>query len=172
MTVTDSNGCTATRSYTITEPAVIDATVSLAGETLTANQAGATYQWFECPNTLVSGQTGQSFTPTVSGDYRVTVTLGGCSVDSSCQTVLGADNFEANKKFLMYPNPNKGTLNIEADFDGDLQIVNQLGQTVRTFKVNMNNINTVDLGNLTDGIYFVLGANQTKIATQKLIIKK
>ncbi len=173
VTVTDANGCTATRNYTLTEPAAIDATITLTGEVLTANQAGATYQWFECPNTLLSGETNQSFSPTASGDYKVTITLDGCSVDSNCQTtVLGMDDFNAKRKFVMYPNPNKGILNIESSFDGDLQIVNQLGQIVRAFKVNMNNTNTINLENLTDGIYFVNGANQTKITTQKLIIKK
>ncbi|MEO8516579.1 MAG: T9SS type A sorting domain-containing protein, partial [Flavobacterium sp.] len=162
----------ATRLYTITEPAIIDSTVSLAGGTLTANQAGATYQWFECPNTIVPGETNQSFTPAVSGTYRATITMGTCSADSGCQPVLGTPSFEANQKFVIYPNPNSGVVNIKSDFDGDFQIVNQLGQTVKTFKIMMNTVNTINLDNLSDGIYFVRGANQTKISTQRLIIKK
>uniref|UniRef100_UPI002611C4BA T9SS type A sorting domain-containing protein n=1 Tax=Flavobacterium sp. TaxID=239 RepID=UPI002611C4BA len=170
VTVTDANGCTAIRNYTITAPTALDPTVSLVGSTLTANQAGATYQWFECPGTPVVGATNQSFTPGTTGSYGVIVTLNTCSVTSGC--TLGTDEFETTQKFVIYPNPNKGILNIKSDFDGDFQIVNQLGQTVKSFKVNMNGINTINLDNISDGVYFIRGANQTKINTQRLIIKK
>ena len=44
-------------------------------------------------------------------------------------------------------------INIKSDFEGDFQIVNQLGQTVKSFKVNMNGINTINLDNISDGVY-------------------
>ncbi|MNF39826.1 hypothetical protein D3C84_208190 [compost metagenome] len=72
----------------------------------------------------------------------------------------------------MYPNPSKGTLNILSDTDGDFKIVNQLGQTVKTFKVTNSTTNMIDLEYLNNGIYFIQGTNGTKITTGKLVIKK
>ena len=72
----------------------------------------------------------------------------------------------------MYPNPSKGIISILSDTDGDFRVVNQLGQTVKTFKVTNSSNNTIDLEYLNNGIYFIQGTNGTKITTGKLIIKK
>lgn len=88
-------------------------------------------------------------------------------------STLSNDDFVANKSFLLYPNPNNGTtMNIKSDFDGDFQVVNQLGQTVSTFKVISNTINSINLTSLSDGIYFVKGTDGTKMVTKKIIINK
>ncbi|MEO8236325.1 MAG: T9SS type A sorting domain-containing protein, partial [Flavobacterium sp.] len=173
-TVTDANGCTATRAFTVTQAAALDNTVSQASGVLTANLNGATYQWYTCPNTLLAGETNQSYTPTVVGDYKVDVTLAGCTVTSSCVTVsvLGNPSFELFSKFKLYPNPNSGKLNIDSEIDGNVLIVNQLGQVVKTFSVKANVINSINIEDLTDGTYFVKGANGMNISTYKLIIKK
>ncbi|MNR50299.1 hypothetical protein D3C85_1698020 [compost metagenome] len=72
----------------------------------------------------------------------------------------------------MYPNPSKGIISILSDTDGDFKVVNQVGQTVKTFKVTNSSSNTIDLEYLNNGIYFIQGTNGTKITTGKLIIKK
>jgi hypothetical protein len=174
VTVTDANSCTATRNYTITQPAAINATTTLVGATITANQAGATYQWFECPSTIISGETGQSFTPTANGSYGVTITIGGCNVTSSCVLIstLANPDFEAKSKFIMYPNPSKGIVNIQCDYDGDLNIINQLGQTIKKVKVSSNIVNTINVESLADGIYFICEVKGSKIITHKLVLKK
>jgi hypothetical protein len=141
---------------------------------LTANQGSATYQWYECPNTLLSGETNQSFTPTVIGDYKVEITLSTCTVDSACENVavLGSEDFENITKFSIYPNPTSGLLNINTSFDGQFIIVNQLGQIVHSFKATSNIENVINVENLANGIYFVKEINETLINSQKLIIKK
>jgi hypothetical protein len=144
-----------------------------AGE-LTANQGSATYQWYECPNTLLSGETNQSFTPTVIGDYKVEITLGACTIESACENVavLGSEDFENITKFSIYPNPTSGLLNINTSFDGQFIIVNQLGQIVHSFKATSTVENVINVENLTNGIYFIKEINETLINSQKLIIKK
>ncbi|MBP6551147.1 MAG: T9SS type A sorting domain-containing protein [Flavobacterium sp.] len=52
----------------------------------------------------------------------------------------------------------------------DFQIINQLGQTVKNFKVEANITNTIEAETLTDGVYFIKPINQNK--SYKLIIKK
>jgi Secretion system C-terminal sorting domain/SprB repeat len=174
VTVTDANSCTATRTFIITQPAALNNTVSLALGTLSANLSGATYQWYQCPNTLLSGATNQTYTPLVDGDYKVDITLSGCTVTSSCVTVvaLGNNSFELFSKFKLYPNPTSGIINIDSDTNGDILIVNQLGQVVKTFSIKANALNQISIEELNEGTYFVKGTNGTNISAQKLIIKK
>ncbi|WP_452309776.1 T9SS type A sorting domain-containing protein [Mariniflexile gromovii] len=72
----------------------------------------------------------------------------------------------------MYPNPSKRNVNIKSSLGGDFQIINQLGQTVKTFKVNGNMETTVYVGDLSEGVYFVKATNNTKVFSKKLVIKK
>lgn len=152
----------------------VNNSVSLALGILTANQVGATYQWYQCPNTLLSGATSQSYMPTVVADYRVDVTLAGCIVTSACTTVstLEINSFELFSKFNLYPSPSSGMININSDIKGDILIVNQLGQVVKAFSIEANVTNKINVEELNEGTYFVIGTKGTNISTQKLIIKK
>ena len=64
-------------------------TISQTDVTLTADQNNATYQWLDCDNnnSPITGETAQSYTPTVTGNYAVEVTLNGCSTISECTLV-------------------------------------------------------------------------------------
>lgn len=152
---------------------ILSDVVTQASGVLTATQTGATYQWYECPNTIISGETNQTFTPSTVGDYKVVITLGGCSATSSCITVstLGNNDFDLNARFIVYPNPSNGIVNVKSDFDGDFQIVNQIGQIIKVFKVTANTVNTITIENLAQGVYFIKSTDGNKIGSQKLIIK-
>lgn len=142
---------------------------------LTANESGADYyQWYACPNTLLSGENNQSFTPSATGDYKVEIIVTGCMRESSCYTVTTLDTkaFENEIKFVMYPNPTNGLITIKTDKTGDFKIFNQLGQTVKTFTIISNIENNINVENLTDGVYFIKSSTNSQIKTQKLIIKK
>ncbi|MCI5054701.1 MAG: T9SS type A sorting domain-containing protein [Flavobacteriales bacterium] len=53
--------------------------------TLTAEESGASYQWVACPSyTPLAGDTLQSFTTSVSGEYAVIITKNGCVDTSAC----------------------------------------------------------------------------------------
>ena len=71
-----SNGCDSTVNLTLNVE-TIDNTVTVSGTTLTANQTGASYQWVDCDNgnAAISGETNASYTPTVTGNYAVEITL-------------------------------------------------------------------------------------------------
>ena len=143
---------------------------------LTANQAGASYQWYECfDQTLLDGEVNQSITPGTVNEYNVKITINGCSVFSDCTAIsatLGYESFDNLSPIVIYPNPTNRIINIETNISGDCIIVNQLGQTVQSFSLNSNVENKVDVGNLDEGVYFIKGINQTEIGTSKLIIKK
>ncbi len=173
-TYTDINNCTDSARDTI-EVFAIDNSVSLVNEVLTANEVGATYQWFECPNILLTDEINQSFTPSASGDYKITITKGGCVVESNCITVtlptLDVTTFEDAAEFSMFPNPSSENIKIKTSVDSDFKIINMLGYTVKEFKADKSIETTVFIGDLTSGVYFVIPRNSVKIASQKLIVK-
>ena len=66
----------------------VNSSVTLSGSTLTADLAGATYQWINCTgNADISGAISQSFAPAESGSYSVRITSNGCTAVSSCTSV-------------------------------------------------------------------------------------
>ena len=170
-TITDANGCTATVNFVITEPDMINSTVTQVDGTLTAGQDGASYQWYKCPDVLLAGETNQSFEATEIGDYKVEITVGSCVETSACVTVstLSVKPTEAISKFLMYPNPSSGSFHIQSALEGDFYVVNLLGQVVKTFDVEANIMKTIAVNDLQNGIYFV--KHRITNQSQKLIIK-
>ncbi|SFD08613.1 T9SS type A sorting domain-containing protein, partial [Algibacter pectinivorans] len=173
VTVTDANGCTSDTSVTITEPIIIDNNITQNANILTADQEGASYQWYSCPNTLLTGETNQSYTATSNGDYKVVISNGSCSAESLCVSVtsLSIDSFTNNFKFSMYPNPSSNNVTIKTTTGGDFNITNQLGQIVKSFKANVGVETNVYVGDLSEGMYFVR-SNNTNAFSKKLVIKK
>ncbi|WP_310556177.1 T9SS type A sorting domain-containing protein, partial [Flavobacterium sp.] len=170
-TVTDANFCTATRSFTITQPAAVNNAVSQALGVLTANQNGATYQWFQCPSSLLSGETNQNYTPTAAGDYKVDVTLFGCTVTSSCVTVttLGNQSFSFNSKLSIYPNPSRDVFFINSDSRGSLVVYDLIGKIIKTENIDLGT-SKLDLSNYPNGIYLMKVTNENnQTKTIKLI---
>jgi BspA type Leucine rich repeat region (6 copies)/Secretion system C-terminal sorting domain/SprB repeat/Ig-like domain CHU_C associated len=126
---------------------------------LTATQTGATYQWYECPSTLLTGETNQTFTPTASGDYKVEVTMGSCTATSACTTVtvttLSNKGFELNSNFKISPNPATSSVSIETQKldNASVEVTDINGRQLFTQKLN-NVSNNINIGNLSSGTYF------------------
>jgi hypothetical protein len=94
----------------------IDATLTDTSPTLTANLAGASYQWITCPGmTVIPGATSQSYTATIDGDYAVIVTNNGCSDTSECYTVIiiGIVENDFKNGLVIFPNPTDGNFSID-----------------------------------------------------------
>ncbi|HEX8018051.1 MAG TPA: Ig-like domain-containing protein [Flavobacterium sp.] len=173
-TYTNTVGCdTKTLNLTISHSSAINTAVTVNSGILTATQSGATYQWYQCPNTLLSGETNQSYTPLANGDYKVDITLADCTVTSSCITIsnLAVGDFEPNE-FKIYPNPSKGIVNIVTPYQGNYIITDALGKTIKTFELHENIVNTLNLENVSDGTYFIKNITDSNVKTQKLLIKK
>ena len=85
-------------------------------------------------------------------------------------SVLGAASFSQIDGLKMYPNPTKNNLFIETALNSDINvsIVNMLGKEVVNAKVANN---TVNVSNLTSGIYIVKITEEGKTSTKKLIIE-
>jgi photosystem II stability/assembly factor-like uncharacterized protein len=159
IVVTPFNGCGNGTARTLTvSTTTIDNSLALSGTTLIANESGASYQWLDCDNgnSPISGETSQSFTAIVSGNYAVEITKNGCTETSACTnvTVLGIQQ-EQNVNLSAYPNPNNGMFTVSSSIPMmRVEVVNVVGQVV--YEQNMNGQTKVDINfEGAPGIYFV-----------------
>jgi hypothetical protein len=158
---------------TVTINDAIDNTVSNVADVLTANQAGATYQWYECPSTLITGETNQSFTPTGVGSYTVAITSGICTEYSDCITVstLGVDDFAFSSNLSISPNPSYGVFNIQINSNATIELFNLLGKKLQSYKINSGN-HSLDLSQYNAGIYLVKVSNESNQSKTVKLIKQ
>lgn len=92
------------------------------------------------------------------------------TIDTTPTFTLSSSSFSQIDGLKMYPNPAKNNLFIETALNSDINvsIVNMLGKEV----VNANVVNnTVNVSNLTSGIYIVKITEEGKTSTKKLIIE-
>jgi len=154
-TFDDGNGCTDVVTDTIQVFDLPIDTVTTTPTTLTADQTGASYQWIDCDTNLpVPGETNQSFSPGVVGNFKVEITLNGCTVESTCENFLSTSQFDLSN-FKYYPNPTVSILNIEySQVIDKVTITNMLGQVVNRIKTNSTSVQ-VDLGRYSRAAYFI-----------------
>jgi hypothetical protein len=159
VTITGTNGCTATETQAITETVV---SISQTGNTLIAPSGGNTYQWFwnEQP---IEAATMAIYIPTESGNYRVEIgNEQGCIVSSSVLAYLYVSTASENNSagIEIYPNPTNGmlTLQTKTPFNANqtITVSNLMGQTVHISNVlSQTTTNNIDISFLTAGVYFV-----------------
>jgi len=134
--------CTAAPTNTITQ----------IGATLTADEPGAYYQWYNCNSgEQIPGATEQSFTPTQSGDYKVAVGKKFCTQMSACASVgfASIDEVEGNS-MRIYPNPTADFLFIENMQYGSYKIISADGKIMQSASPNNN---MIDVSNYPNGLY-------------------
>lgn len=105
----EENGCFSTFDPITAFVTVIDTGITLAGNVLTSDQAGAdSYQWLDCNNgnQPIAGATTQSLTLSMNGTYAVVVSQNGCIDTSYCITtsVNVNENYNA-APISIHPNP-------------------------------------------------------------------
>jgi hypothetical protein len=117
-TLEDAAGNTITHSQMVTITTV-DATIVMVNNGIVATNSDAdSYQWVDCDDnhSPIAGEIGQSFAPTVNGNYAVEVTVGNCTETSVCESIntIGID--ENNLTSLkLFPNPSFSILTIETE---------------------------------------------------------
>jgi len=171
------NNCESANRLTVTVSVFSNpnTNVTLNANTLTASQQGATYQWLNCDNNLspISGANQMSYTPLVSGNYAVSITINGCTSTSNCTyvQVLTGSIDENKDSFIinLYPNPNSGTFTFETTLTGKYLVINNLGQIIAEFNVEYPSQKEVNLDKPSKGVYYIKHAeNQTR--PTKLIV--
>lgn len=167
----------ATSNSILAAVTTFDNTTTTNVNTITVNQAGAIYQWLDCnnANSPVSGAINQSYTALTNGSYAVMVTQGACSDTSACVNItsIGIQQLSTNNQQLsIYPNPNNGTVSLKSSIDGVYSLTNELGQTIQSVKLNNSNNYTMNIENLNNGVYFIIGFNNNQLTRQKVIVTK
>ena len=157
-TYTNVVGChTETLNLTI-NPLPNNATTQ-SGDTLTATETGATYQWVLCDGsfTPISGAVGQSYLVTAIGSYAVEVTsANGCMLRSACinVTTLSGNTFDLTN-LTYYPNPVVDFFTIK--YNKEIQSINVFdlsGRLVR--QLNPKQLEAqVDMSELAAAMYIV-----------------
>jgi hypothetical protein len=109
------------------------------------------------------GTSGASFTPSVAGNgvkniiYTYADSNSCVASDSVFITVnpcSGIEESATDDMIKVYPNPNNGTFFIDLDKGAEIFIYNSLGAVVLSQNMQPG-MNTVDIGNYSDGIYML-----------------
>jgi hypothetical protein len=111
----------------------VDVSVNQNGIILSANATADFYQWVDCNNgnSIINGETSQSFTATQNGSFAVKITQNGCTDTSACYTVTTVGILENtfSNDIIVYPNPTDGIVKID------------LGETLTEFMVSIMDVN-------------------------------
>ncbi len=141
----------------------VDTSVTATSTSLNANSNSTSYRWLDCDNSFsfLSGETSQSYSPTVNGSYAVEITDNGCVDTSNCYVLnaiaVGVSENGVINTLKVYPNPSIGSLMIEVDYplnNVTLSVRNVLGECVYTehfVSFKKTEISSV----IQKGIYFI-----------------
>jgi hypothetical protein len=137
--------------------------------------SGATsYIWTGGP-----GATTPNYTvfPQVTTTYTLAGTdNNGCSktvqVTQLVATCIGIEEQSPLAGLLsIYPNPSQGEFTIQAETDMNISILNELGQTVKTFSLSQKE-NKVQIHDLANGIYFIRAEKDGNTGIKKIILTR
>ncbi|MEP7265239.1 MAG: T9SS type A sorting domain-containing protein [Bacteroidota bacterium] len=182
QTVTDiypegaSTGCDSIYITILTIEPAVDLTTTTSGATITANQAGANYQWMDCMNgySIINGANAQSYTAITSGSYEVQVTKGTCTGISQCAavTVSGIQSHNSRSLLNIYPNPNNGSFSVASSREGVYHLINSVGQEIKSFVLTEEINFKITIDGLADGIYMLTGNSGNHLFREKIIVTK
>ncbi|MEI6576914.1 MAG: LamG-like jellyroll fold domain-containing protein [Bacteroidota bacterium] len=127
-----SSGCDSTVILTLTVNS-FNLNVTQVGVTLSATQAGGTYQWLNCDNgnAPITGATGQSYTATANGHYAAKITFDGCTDTTACKaiTTVGFEENNFESMLQVYPVPFTDKIHVN------------LGNTYKQITVSISDLN-------------------------------
>lgn len=133
--------------------------ISLIGNLLVANTAG-TYIWYY-NGVIIPGANGQTYHPTVLGDYYAIRDTGNCQ--SKPSNIIYISLLDVNKvatsNIKVFPNPTSGILNIDmGSYTGGVKmdVYNIVGQGLLHQDLNGGSRITTDLSYLPEGSYMVV----------------
>ena len=168
-----ANGCDSIVTLDLTINNVTNLTTSVSGTIITANNTGATYQWLDCDNnnSIILGETGQSYTGIANGNYAVELFENGCVDTSACVAITTVGILENNfsNEFKLYPNPTNSNFSIdlgESYPTTSIIITDLLGKTIQTNEFTNNQILNLKIDEPA-GIYLL----KIESGNQKVVIR-
>ena len=173
--ITNAAGCDSTISIDLSIVNIGIGTTT-SGATITATATGDTYQWIDCGNgnSFIAGETNQSYTATVAGDYAVIMYSGNCEDTSACTTIVFASLDEQENDLVtnMYPNPSNSVVHLElSEFlaDATISVIDMSGRMVQSIENFNGQYAELDVRKLEKGMYTVRIMNRQVSGQHRLI---
>ncbi|MFH1320024.1 MAG: PKD domain-containing protein [Bacteroidota bacterium] len=183
--VTDANAVPKTNSVTITEPGPLTLLTTPTNTdqgactgSITVNVSGGTepytYLWNTSPP-----QTDTTATYLCKGDYTITVTdANGCvsSGTSTVSEVIGIPEAISGMMFNIYPNPTRGTLNLEFVLgitkDINIIVTDMIGEIVSSEELKdvSSQLHTIDLSEKANGVYYIHIMTDEEVIVEKVSV--
>lgn len=91
-------------------------------------------------------------------------------IDDDIQAMTNQGMFDLNLE--AFPNPNDGSFTIRATNEGVFNLVNELGQLIQQVKITKEKGYQSKIENLDRGVYFITGASNGVIISQKVIVTR
>jgi Metallo-peptidase family M12/Secretion system C-terminal sorting domain len=191
VSVTDSKGCSiASAVYSVTQNEYPVVTITKNGSTdifqntsvklSVPTIANQTIQWLK-DGVAISGATNDSYTVTQPGNYKVSVSVNGCTTISEGITVnlitSNEPNLEDNVKLKVFPNPNEGSFTVEFNSidlkPTELIISDILGRTIlrKTIKFIGKYSQQINISEQSSGQFFISVQKDDGVKTIKMIKK-
>lgn len=190
FTITDANGNVYVQTYTIVDPAPIQATatwisdatsLSACDGVATASNTGGTgplaYYWFDCSGAGYGNS--QTINALCPGECKVVINdVNGCSGTSSCITIDNLASVAENAvdfSYSIFPNPTNEMLTIRLTGtigNSFIELMDISGRIILRMEAGKDNpINLPDLG-LESGCYFVRIENNNNSVVEKIALVK
>jgi uncharacterized repeat protein (TIGR03803 family) len=160
-----ANGsCFDENSFTVAINNTPNVFITTAGTTLNADvsASGATFQWLDCDNgnALISGANQNTYSPLISGNYAVQVSLNNCAITSDCYNIevtsVGLDEYEVyNLNFQLYPNPFDDMVTFEGENIYSLKVFDVAGKLVYSSTNFTQKRMVLDFSHFEAGTYVV-----------------
>lgn len=182
LVVTNANGTesiTNTNAVTVNNPPNTPVIVQNNNTLSVILGPGETAQWY------FEGSffgTGASIIISQAGDYYVVVSNGpNCESTSSedrYEPVLNINDFNLNAAFKLFPNPNNGNFELQADgIYGNIEFViyDAIGRKLQTYtETFINEKNTIDfnLNGYNNGVYLLVISSENGRTTKRVTINK
>lgn len=160
-TLANSAGCDSVVTLNLTIN-TLDVSVVNNDPMIVANASGVSYQWMDCAdNSLISGETNQSFSASVNGEYAVIISDGTCTDTSECVSITTLDvaSISIDENLTVYPNPSENGV-FTVDFSEVLSkidrvyVINSLGQVVLNDFQPVENELTIEV--IEAGVYMLI----------------
>ena len=182
LLINDANGCTASKSFTITQPAsplIVNGVVTnVSGSSATDGSVNITTTGGTAPYfySWSNGNTVEDINGLAPGTYTVNITDANGCMTSGVFTVnfpLGVNGAADNSDIKVYPNPAAGQVTIDAGSNliKQVELINMLGEIVYKSDPGLS-VLIIDITGLKEGIYFVRMSTGDKSVTTRLKILK
>jgi len=156
----------------------LNTSVTVFSGVVFVSQAGATYQWLDCDNSLapISGATDQDYLPPVDGNYACEITIGACIDTSDCVFVAAAvDGLtdHTDSKISVYPNPVTDKLFISNSINSSMsvRIFTVSGSEVLFIESQSTDTMEIDMSGFVKGIYHLEISTSNGDFIRKLVKK-